>query len=73
MFQTQHGAALYTHLAGAAVVSVILFFALTLVPTKLRRPLIMGVTFAAGLFYALEFFWPVSGPEGDQNTSSRHI
>ena len=63
MFQVQHGAALYTHLAGAAVVSVILFFALTLVPTKLRRPLIMAVTFAAGLFYALEFFWPVSGPE----------
>ena len=66
MFQVQHGAALYTHLAGAAVVSVILFFALTLVPTKLRRPLIMAVTFAAGLFYALEFFWPVSGPESDQ-------
>ena len=66
MFQVQHGAALYTYIAGAAVVSVILFFALTLVPTKLRRPLIMAVTFAAGLFYALEFFWPVSGPESDQ-------
>ena len=50
MFQVQHGAALYTYIAGAAVVSVILFFALTLVPTKLRRPLIMAVTFAAGLF-----------------------
>jgi len=66
MFQVKHGTDLYTYLAGAAVISVILFFALTLLPTKLRRPLIMAVTFASGLFYALEFFWPVSGPEGDQ-------
>lgn len=66
MFKVQHGPGLYMYLAGAAVVSALVFFILTLVPNRLRRPLIMAVTFVAGLFYALEFFWPLSGPVDDQ-------
>lgn len=35
-----------------------ILFALTLVPNRLRKPLIMLITFLAGAFYAVEFFWP---------------
>lgn len=40
------------------VIGCAVLFGLTLVPNRLRKPLIMAVTFLAGAFYALEFFWP---------------
>jgi hypothetical protein len=40
------------------LVGVIILFVLTLVPNRLRKPLIAIVTFAAGCFYAVEFFLP---------------
>lgn len=40
------------------VMGFAVLFGLTLVPNRLRKPLIMVVTFLAGAFYALEFFWP---------------
>lgn len=51
--------ALLGAILGVLVVSAIVFFALTMVPGRARKPLIVFVTFIAGLFYALEFFWPV--------------
>jgi hypothetical protein len=36
----------------------LILFGLTFVPNRLRKPLVMAVTFLAGLFYALEFFVP---------------
>lgn len=60
MFQPRQGAALLAYILGAFVVSAALFFALTLVPGRARKPLIATLTFLAGLFYATEFFWPVA-------------
>lgn len=40
------------------VIGLAVLFGLTLVPNRLRKPLIMAVTFLAGAFYAAEFFWP---------------
>lgn len=39
--------------------SVVLFFVLQSLPGRARKALIASLTFLAGLFYALEFFWPV--------------
>lgn len=36
----------------------ILFALLQLVPVRFRRPLIVVLTFIAGLIYSVEFFWP---------------
>ena len=47
---------------GVLAVSALLFFALSLTPGRLRKPIIALITFLAGLFYALEFFWPVVPP-----------
>ncbi|MBC8101587.1 MAG: hypothetical protein H7Z41_03255 [Cytophagales bacterium] len=69
MFSPAKGPALIGYIAGALVVSGLLFFALTLVPVKFRKPLISGITFLAGLYYVLEFFLPVgaAGKEAGQN------
>lgn len=63
------GPALFGAIAGALAASAVLFFLLTLLPAKARKPLIVAVTFLAGLFYAAEFFWPVasSGPDAGKN------
>lgn len=44
----------------------VLFFLLQFLPGRARRALIAAVTFLAGLFYALEFFWPAD-PKTDEN------
>lgn len=68
MFQPQHGGALYGYIAAAIVVGVIVLIGLSFTPNKLRRPLIVAVTFLAGLFYALEFFLPFAKTdEGEVN------
>ncbi len=40
------------------LIGAVVLFLLTLVPNKLRKPLIAMVTLVAGCFYAVEFFWP---------------
>lgn len=50
----------------AAAACVLLFFMLQALPGRARKVLIAGMTFLAGLFYALEFFWPVD-PRTDEN------
>jgi hypothetical protein len=50
---------------------------LTVIPTQLRKPTIAIFTFLAGLYYSLEFFYPVSklpdGTQGNFLTSSLPI
>jgi hypothetical protein len=60
MFVPQTGITLWLFILGALVVGGGVFFVLTLVPTRFRKPLIAAVTFLAGLFFALEFFLPVA-------------
>ena len=75
MFTSKHGPALLGYIAGALVVSGILFFALTLVPVKFRKPLIAAITFLGGLYYVLEFFVPVAtdGPTAGQNFLTPYV
>lgn len=57
---------LWVAIALCAVGCVVLFFALQALPGRARKALVAAVTFLAGLFYALEFFWPVN-KETDEN------
>jgi hypothetical protein len=52
----------YLRVVGAFVFTVILIALLQTIPQRFRRYLIWIVTFSGGLFYAIEFFWPV-GPK----------
>ena len=54
-----NGSAWYWRVAFGLFLSLIGVALLTLVPQKMRRPLILSVTFLGGLFFFLEFFWPV--------------
>jgi hypothetical protein len=40
------------------LIGIVVLFVLTLVPNRLRKPLIVLVTFLSGCFYAVEFFYP---------------
>ena len=59
LFQPQHGRSLALYVFGALLASVVFVVLLQQTPPRLRRPLILTVTFLGGLFFALEFFWPV--------------
>jgi hypothetical protein len=48
------------------VLSGLAFVGLSLLPPRLRKPLIALVTFLAGAIYAVEWFWPV-GADGKTN------
>jgi len=55
-------------LLGTLLFTTAVLFTVSLVPNRLRRPLIMAITFLAGLFYALEFFWPTHETgKGEEN------
>lgn len=58
LFQPVHGATWIAYIIGSLVLSALFLVLLTLVPTRLRRYVIMGATFLGGLYWALEFFWP---------------
>lgn len=45
---------------GAFVLMAGLVFALQVLPRQGRRYLVMAITFIAGAFFAVEFFWPLS-------------
>lgn len=50
----------------AAVLSALVFFLLTILKPRGRKSLIVVVTFLCGLFYTLEFFWPVKIVDGQE-------
>lgn len=65
MFRPVQGYLWYAYLAGVLIASAIAFALLQLIPPRFRRYVIMTVTFLGGLYFALEFFWPV--PKGGGN------
>jgi hypothetical protein len=65
-FPPAHGNWRWAAIAMAAAACVLLFFALQALPGRARKALIAAATFLSGLFYALEFFWPVN-PKTDEN------
>ncbi|MFM7322848.1 MAG: hypothetical protein ACKO5K_15210 [Armatimonadota bacterium] len=69
LFTPRQGSDLHLHIFGTLLVAIAALVALSFTPNRLRRPLIVGVTFLAGLFYALEFFWPTHAvpDKGDEN------
>jgi len=54
------GTSLYLHIAGAIILGLLFLFALTKVPTRWRKPIVIAITFIAGLFYLIEFIIPSS-------------
>lgn len=75
MFVPKQGAELWAYIIGAFVVGLGILFALSLTPKSLRKPFIAAITFVAGLFFALEFFWPVqtSGELAGKNILTAYI
>jgi hypothetical protein len=66
--QTPGSAAFWYCIVGAILACVVIFVILSLLPARTRRPIIVATTFLAGLFYAVEFFWPTQKFDGqDQN------
>ncbi len=49
---------LWMQLAIGAVLSIGLFLGLMNLPTRGRRPVVVGITFVCGLFYVLLYLWP---------------
>jgi len=74
-FVPKQGAELWAYIIGAFVVGLGILYALSLTPKSLRKTLIAGITFLGGLFFALEFFWPVdtAGPMAGKNFLTAYI
>lgn len=70
MFQPRHGTAWFVAVIGALVFSGVLTVVLQQTPVRLRRPLIMTITFLAGLFFVLEFFLPVHSQPTPQDPNA---
>jgi hypothetical protein len=49
----------WAYVIGALLVTALLVVVLQAVPQRFRRYIILFATFIGGLFFALEFFWPV--------------
>jgi len=54
----RHGWELAAYIGGALVVGAVFLALLCITPKKWRKPIVIGVTFVSGLFYALEFLIP---------------
>ena len=69
LFTPKQGISLYLYILGALIIGAMALFALSLTPSRLRKPLIAAITFLAGLFFAVEFFYPVdtAGPNVGKN------
>lgn len=59
MFTAKTGGAWWGYVIGALFLSGLLVLVLQAIPQRFRRYLILFVTFMGGLFFAVEFFWPV--------------
>ncbi|MEO7454260.1 MAG: hypothetical protein ABIV13_05805 [Fimbriimonadales bacterium] len=60
----------FMFILGAFIVTILLIFAISRIPSNFRKPITVGVTFFAGLFYVLEFLWPRHITAGGQATQS---
>ena len=60
----------FLFIVGAFVVTILLLFAISRIPSNFRKPITVGVTFLAGMFYVLEFFWPRNITASGQATQS---
>ena len=60
IFPPLEGTAFYAAIFAVLVISVLLFVVLRTLPPRARRAVIVVTTFIAGLFYAVEFFWPAN-------------
>lgn len=58
-FHPVTGGLWYAYIVGALIFSVVAIAALQLIPQRFRRHVIWTITFLSGLYYAVEFFWPV--------------
>ncbi len=66
-----NGLAWYGRVAFGLILSLIVVGLLMLTPQKLRRPMILGITFLGGLFFFLEFFLPIHAmPTDDDPTAT---
>jgi hypothetical protein len=65
----QNPVGFYTHIAIGILGVLIFLAALQAVPRQYRKTVIAIFTFAGGLYYAVEFFWPAatSGPDTGKN------
>ncbi len=59
MFSPKTGIALWLYALGTIAFTALIIAVLQVLPQRFRRPLMLAVTFIGGLFYVLEFFWPV--------------
>lgn len=59
MFTAKTGGSWWGFVIGALLFSALLIAVLQAVPQRFRRYIILFATFIGGLFFALEFFWPV--------------
>jgi len=66
----RHDGALWLFLAAALGVGVIAFLGMRATPPRYRKAIVAVVTFLAGLFYVVEFFWRGSGPNEDNPLSA---
>jgi hypothetical protein len=65
----QRGLTLWALIAASLVLGFIIFLGMRAIPARYRRSIIIVVTFLAGLFYSVEFFWPGSGPSNENPLS----
>ncbi|RYG26844.1 hypothetical protein EON82_01775 [bacterium] len=58
---------LWTKIVVSLVLGILLIFALMAAPVPARRPIVVGVTFLAGLYYVLSWLWPnpIAREDGD--------
>jgi len=66
----RHGWALWLFLAAALGIGVIAFLGMRATPARYRKAVVAVVTFLAGLFYVVEFFWRGRGPNEDNPLSA---
>ena len=58
IFSPKTGILLWVYIIGALLVGAFILFLLTKVPKKVRKPVVVVITFVAGLFLSLEFLIP---------------
>lgn len=61
LFVPKAGSSLWLYIIGTILIGCAFLFMLTLVPSKFRKPIVIGITFVSGWFYFLEFVIPGSG------------
>jgi hypothetical protein len=69
LFGPKQGTELIAFIIGGLVFAAVIVLALAYSPKRHRRSIVSAVTFLAGLFYSVEYFWVGRGPEGDNPLS----